>query len=1007
MLKPIAFIFHLFLVSLSAVSQAPSFNFRHLTTSDGLTDGMVRAIVQDKYGFIWIGTSYGLNRFDGISMKTFFFEPGDSNSLPDNYVQSLYCDAKGNLWAGTMKGLSEYDYAANRFINYARPKDIAVGDIHADKKENMWLATEDGLWRVDEQKKSIYKFTRNGDTAFQKIFSGLIYQIIASPEGELYFATGNGIKILNPVSLDYGEIRHDSSHNSISSDIIYSIAFDTKGQLWASTIYPKSLLNKIDLHNHSVKLYDRFIDKEKNRAGNQIQRIMMDKKGRLWVTSSLLGLSLYNEEQDDFHDYKSDPLLPNSILDNHNITIYQDGNGIIWMGSAGYGLSYFHPDNNLFYTLHPAEDKRNSIPDVWCRSSCEDKKGNLWFATGKGLAKYNRQSESYTQYINEEGKKPVLYTNSVRSLLADDDGDIWIGTAKGLNRYRSATGTIDFFDEKQGVPLTFFWMMTKTENGDVWLGASRGLFHYIKKENRFDDLTKDPILSKYVHQNIQAIFTDSKNRLWIGMLHIGIAIYDPESKNIRLLTIKDSLISDTRFSSFAEDKNGIIWIGSEEGLTACDPVKNSSHFFTRATGLPSNRTNNLMVDPLNRIWVGTSNGLCVLNSNGKFIRRFDINDGLLTNQFNEQSAYCTRDGFFIYPTYKGFVMFRPENYKESNKTVPVYITSFKISEGGLKPAANTEDIHQLKLGYSQDFFSIELAGLNYMNPLQCTYAYKLEPFDKDWIFTRRREVNYTNVPAGQYTFHYKVMTDSPNRSVPEKTMVITISAVFYKTWWFRLLVLLVAGTSFFAFFRYRMNHRERILVLQNKAQLLEKEKTLVMYENLKQHLNPHFLFNSLTALSSLIRVDQHQAGDFLEKMSKVYRYILKNRDNETVPLSEELKFVALYIQLQKTRFEKGLQVNVNVGEEYEHRKIAPVTLQNLVENAIKHNVADTGSPLIIDLFTEDGYLVVRNNLQKKQFVETSNKQGLFNMESFYRYLSARPMIIAEDKNYFTVKIPLI
>jgi hypothetical protein len=183
-------------------------------------------------------------------------------------------------------------------------------------------------------------------------------------------------------------------------------------------------------------------------------------------------------------------------------------------------------------------------------------------------------------------------------------------------------------------------------------------------------------------------------------------------------------------------------------------------------------------------------------------------------------------------------MFRPENYKEeSNKTVPVYITSFKISEGELKPAANTEDIHLLQLRYNQNFFSIELAGLNYMNPFQCTYAYKLEPFDKDWIFSHRREINYTNVPAGQYTFHYKVMTDNPNRSVPEKTMVITISAVFYKTWWFRLLVLLAAGTSIFAFFRYRINHRNGSLVLQNKAKLLER-KTLVMYENLKQHLNP-------------------------------------------------------------------------------------------------------------------------------------------------------------------------
>jgi LytS/YehU family sensor histidine kinase len=149
------------------------------------------------------------------------------------------------------------------------------------------------------------------------------------------------------------------------------------------------------------------------------------------------------------------------------------------------------------------------------------------------------------------------------------------------------------------------------------------------------------------------------------------------------------------------------------------------------------------------------------------------------------------------------------------------------------------------------------------------------------------------------------------------------------------------------------------------------------------------------------------AGNFLDKMSKVYRYILKNRDNEAVPLSEEIKFVQLYNDLQKTRFENALQIHMNIDEEYHHRKIAPVTLQNLVENAIKHNTADIDSPLIIELFIENDYLVVRNNLQKKNFVETSNKQGLHNMESLYNYLSSRKMIIEESEHYFTVKIPLV
>ena len=412
-----------------------------------------------------------------------------------------------------------------------------------------------------------------------------------------------------------------------------------------------------------------------------------------------------------------------------------------------------------------------------------------------------------------------------------------------------------------------------------------------------------------------------------------------------------------------------------------------------------------MVDSLNRLWIGTSNGLCMLNRNRDNFKRFTVNDGLLTNQFNEQSAYRTKDGSFIYPTYKGFLVFRPEDYKESNSTIPLYVTSFKISDKEIAP--NTEDIQDIHLRHNENFFSIELAGLNFMNPYQCRYAYQLEPFDKNWIYTRKHEINYTNVPAGNYTFRYKVITDNPDWNVPEKTIRIAIREIFYKTWWFRSIVLLIIGVGLMAFIRYRLGNRERILVLQNKAQMLEKEKTLVMYENLKQHLNPHFLFNSLTSLSSLIRIDQQEAGNFLDRMSKIYRYILKNRDNETVPLAEELKFVDLYIELQKTRFEKGLQVNLNIDEEYHYQKIAPVTLQNLVENAIKHNIADEDSPLVIDLFIENDYLVVRNNLQKKNFVETSNKQGLTNMKSLYRYLSGKPMIITEDENYFTVKIPLI
>ena len=195
--------------------------------------------------------------------------------------------------------------------------------------------------------------------------------------------------------------------------------------------------------------------------------------------------------------------------------------------------------------------------------------------------------------------------------------------------------------------------------------------------------------------------------------------------------------------------------------------------------------------------------------------------------------------------------------------------------------------------------------------------------------------------------------------------------------------------------------------METKAQALEKEKTEVLYENLKQHLNPHFLFNSLTSLSSLIRIDQKMAISFLDNMSKIYRYILQSKDNELVHVHDEIKFIDTFIRLQQMRFNRGLQVTIHVPEQYDYRRIAPVTLQNLIENAIKHNVIDEETPLRIEIYVEDDFLIVKNNLQRKKFVETSNKQGLDNLRSLYKYLSDKPVIIEEKDNCFIVKIPLI
>ena len=204
-----------------------------------------------------------------------------------------------------------------------------------------------------------------------------------------------------------------------------------------------------------------------------------------------------------------------------------------------------------------------------------------------------------------------------------------------------------------------------------------------------------------------------------------------------------------------------------------------------------------------------------------------------------------------------------------------------------------------------------------------------------------------------------------------------------------------------------MHQTAQLHYLQVQATRLERDKTEIQYQNLINHLNPHFLFNSLTSLASLIVIDPRQAAGFLQKLSTIYRYIQQNKEKDTVSLANELAFVQHYIDLQQAQFEDGLRISIEVPPAYLSHEIVPVTLQNLFENAIKHNTMEEESPLRIWVTVEDEYLCVANNLQRKPIVKTSNKQGLDSLKKLYMYLSNRPLLIDETDDTFVVKIPLL
>ncbi len=219
-----------------------------------------------------------------------------------------------------------------------------------------------------------------------------------------------------------------------------------------------------------------------------------------------------------------------------------------------------------------------------------------------------------------------------------------------------------------------------------------------------------------------------------------------------------------------------------------------------------------------------------------------------------------------------------------------------------------------------------------------------------------------------------------------------------------LYVMASAGINSIFITRYFIDRWKDSLV---QTERLEKEKAQVQFDNLKNQLNPHFLFNALTSLNSLISENPALASRFLQHLSKVYRYVLQNKEKNFVSLETELDFIGNYVFLAETRFQEALKIRMDIPASSKEKAIVPVTLQILIENALKHNVMDVHRPLTIDIFVSGDDLVVSNNLQLRNLVETSNRQGLENLRSLYRFLSDRPIEIENKEKRFSVRIPLL
>ena len=1008
MRKIITILFCSFLiVHREAVAQENSFVFSHLKEQDGLSDNTVNCFLKDSRGILWIGTYNGLNRFDGSHFFVYKKRRG-TNSIINEVVHSLCEDKKGNIWGATDNGVFCYQQSDDRFTNYAIKSNDTRSyffNILCDKQGSIWTTSNCSVFKfniAENRFDEVLKLTNDKDSLlyFQIRKNG--FQPDPSGKG-LWMASRSGIFYYDIVKQSLLNFSNQPGDSLFAKRSATGLSISPSGNMWFFNNNQEEL---ISFDPSSKKILQRInISKVANA---EVSTIFEDRNHRLWLSCwnyELLVIDLQNENKIQYLKHR--PEDNRTIAGQFFWAAWQDNDGTIWLGTLS-GISRCNPEVTIYKEYHLLEKIKelNGTSILLAEQDLTDK--SFWMLTRSQLIiHYYPQNEKYELFDlkNAEpgigGIKPGV-ANTIKFFKER----MIISTYTGAWQIKKGENRISPYDY---LPEAFkdFKCSEVVADGDSVLYFNDGnqilQWNYISGKTWMVRYPPDTSLPTD-RTIISSLVISPDHKLWMSSPNGYIAYKNQDNMLTRLKLISDQTTETIAFVSIDVDKNKNIWVVNRgEGLYRYNPATQATQFWDQADGLPVNRMHKSKADREGRIWSMAYNKVSVfIPSAARFYNfKIPISESNL-NYVNHISVLA--NGNMIGTINNELVEFFPDRLVATpGKKVP------QISQVSV-PGKDFHFMHDDKLVLTPDKNTISFRfGLIIDKEIfPFDMEYMLEGAESKWTkATAYNEAIYNNLSAGDYKFRVRATGMNNAWQTEEAVLNFTIKASFYKTTWFLVLIAaLVSGILFFLY-RYRMVQKEKLMMLESKAQLLEKEKVMVMYESLKQQLNPHFLFNSLTSLSGLIETDQQVAGNFLEQMSGIYRYILKNGDNETVFLKDEIEFVQLYINLQQTRFKKGLQVNINVPEEYMHYKIAPVTLQNLIENAIKHNIIDSSSPLVIDIFIEGDYIVVKNNLQKKKVVETSNKKGLEQFASLYKYLSRLPVEITETTKNFQIKIPLI
>ncbi|AYD47294.1 hybrid sensor histidine kinase/response regulator transcription factor [Arachidicoccus soli] len=806
--------------SFQVFGQGEYFNFSRLNTSNGLSNNQVNAILKDSDGFLWFGTSSGLDRYDGSSFKIFRKKTDDSTSLCDNSISTLFPLPDGNIWVVTRGEPCIYEENKEKFNSnynsYLNSLHLAAGNISKIVQGHdgrYWFLYDDhSLYLYSEKNKKTNRFTQ------QPIFKpdAKISALGETRDGKLWLVYQNGF-------LQEYDIKSDkiiSSSNALQKinkgNIPYELLVDREGDVWVwYYVYGVYFFHP---QNGSIRQFNENTSPNRLKS-NIVSGIVQDENGLIWVATDHGGITLINKKKNFQTSFLlNDPDDSKSLTQNSIVKIYKDDNGNIWLGTYKQGVNYLNSNVVQFPLYHHQESNTNSLPYDDVNKFVEDKSGNIWIGTnGGGLIYFNRKNNSFKQYLHNSKDNNSLSSNVIISLCIDHEGILWIGTYfGGLNSFDGKRFT--HYKHNNSIPSSLaddnIWDIFEDHDYNLWIGTlGGGLDRFDRNINGFEHFpfvqgAKNGPPSDFVSKIIQ----DKQDNLWIGT-DDGVVVFS-KGKNKWLVyqhSKEKNSLSNNNIISLLEDGKGRIWIGTREGLNLFNAQTNGFQAFTTSDGLPDNMIMNILEDRNQTLWISTPNGLCNAipkkNKNGLAISVIDYDEtnNLQNQEFNNNAALTLRDGKLMFGGPSGFNIIDPSAIKMSVYQPKIVFTELKILNKVISPGekidgrvllpASLLKLKGIDLKYMENVFSISFASLNYTHSSRERYAYMLEGFNADWLYTDglQRAATYTNLDPGHYLFKIKALkSDGSWSSV--KSLEIIIEPPFWRTSLaYFIYVLIIAG----------------------------------------------------------------------------------------------------------------------------------------------------------------------------------------------------------------------